>query len=163
MIHVLSQEAFDDKMVELGLDDSNVENYPNSLFVSIIGTKDSLDEYLHEEGTKHYFQASHTNVINLDFDDVDEDTEYKGVNFKAMSASQSDKLAKFLDDNISHDDDMEIYIHCRAGISRSRAVAEYIARHYQVLYDEDERKSFYSHLNHGVLRRLERSYRISIV
>ena len=47
MIHVLSQDAFDDKMVELGLDDSNVENYPNSLFVSIIGTKDSLDEYLH--------------------------------------------------------------------------------------------------------------------
>lgn len=162
MIHVLSQDAFDDKMVELGLDDSNVENYPNSLFVSIIGTKGSLDEYLHEEDTKHYFQANHTNVINLDFDDVDEDTEYNGVNFKAMSTSQSDKLAKFLDDNISHDNDMEIYIHCRAGISRSRAVAEYIARHYQVSYDEDERKSFYSHLNHGVLRKLERSYRISI-
>ena len=95
MIHVLSKDAFDDKMVELGLDDSNVENYPNSLFVSIIGTNDSLDEYLHEEDTKHYFQANHTNVINLDFDDVDENTEYKGVNFKAMPTSQSDKLAKF--------------------------------------------------------------------
>ena len=159
MIHVLSQRAFDKEMRELDLDDSNVDSETNSLFISIIGAKESLDSYLHESETKHYFNDDHHNVINLDFDDVDEDTKYNGIEFKSISSEQCEMLVEFISRNVKRDGNVDIYIHCRAGISRSRAVAEYIARHYQIGYDDKERKLFYNYLNHGVLRKLERAYR----
>lgn len=154
MIDVLSQRDFDDKMKEMGLDDSNVEQMNDSAFISIIGTKECLDNYLHEGATEHFFKSDHDNVINLDFDDVDSDCEHEGVHFSGISKEQAMRLVIFID-RASTLNCKDVYVHCRAGISRSRAVAEYIARHYSMHYDGQERKLSYNHLNHGVLRRLE--------
>lgn len=154
MIEVLSHSKFDDKMKEMHLDDSNVESLKDYAFISIIGTKECLEKYLHEANTEHFFKSNHDNVINLDFDDVDSDCTHEDVHFRCISKEQALELVNFID-VIAASNCKNIYIHCRAGISRSRAVAEYIARHYSIQYDGSERKLSYNHLNHGVLRRLE--------
>jgi protein-tyrosine phosphatase len=112
-IEVLSQNLFDEKMKELGLDDNNVED-TNLAFVSIIGTPDCLKYYLDEEDTKHYFK-DHPNVINLDFDDITYDEiDWKGHKIKGLSMEQAQKLFEFIENN----KDKDFYIHCRAGMSR---------------------------------------------
>lgn len=158
MIEVLSHSKFEDKMKEMHLDDSNVESLKDSAFISIIGTKECLEKYLHEASTRHFFKSNHDNVINLDFDDVDCDGMHEDVQFKCISKEQALALVNFID-RIAAQNRKNVYIHCRAGISRSRAVAEYIARHYSIQYDGSERKLSYYRLNNGVLRRLEMARR----
>ena len=69
-INVLSHKAFDNTMRDFNINDTNVDNKTDLAFISIIGTEECLKYYLHEEDTKHYFNNEHTNVLNLDFDDI---------------------------------------------------------------------------------------------
>ena len=157
-IEVLSHYLFDDKMKEMGLNDNNLEN-TNMAFISIIGTEECLKYYLNEGNTKHYF-VEHTNVLNLDFDDIDTDVIYHGHHFKTMTMEQAEKSVDFIEEMINNGVD-EIKIHCRAGYSRSRAVGEFIYRYcmengVDVVYED--RNEYTTMLNYGVLNRLNHAY-----
>lgn len=157
-IKVLSHYLFDEDMKQMGLNDTNVENF-NKAFISIIGTPECLKYYLDEGDTKHYFE-SHNNVLNLDFDDISTDVMYNGHRFKTMSMEQAEKTVEFIEEMVDRDVD-EIKIHCRAGYSRSRAVAEFIYRYCNengIEVEYEDRNDYTTMLNQGVLRRLNHAY-----
>ena len=158
-LEVLSHFNFDDKMKEMGLNDDNVEG-SNMAFISIIGTPECLTYYLDEGDTKHYFK-DHDNVLNLDFDDIRTDVIYDGHHFKTMTMEQAEKVVDFIDKIFDDGNTTYIMIHCRAGMSRSRAFGEFIYRRCRekgVDVDYDDRNDYTTMLNYGVLRRLEHAY-----
>lgn len=154
----LSHRDFDNRMMSIGLNDDNVDSDKDKAFISIIGTEECLKHYLNEEDTTHYFSDGHENVLNLEFDDLDRNFVYHGHQFKAMSEKQAERTIDFIEDNIGVS---EYYVHCRAGISRSRACCEMIARILEdngITVNYPERDEFYSSLNSGVLMILSRAY-----
>ena len=157
-IEVLSHFLFDEKMKELGLNDDNVEG-KNMAFISIIGTPECLKYYLDEEKTTHYFK-DRENVLNLDFDDIGEDVEYNGHLFKAMTMKQAEDAVEFIE-KVVNDNIDEMYIHCRAGYSRSRAFGEWVYRYckeHNIDVEYEDRNDYTTMLNQGVLRRLNHAY-----
>ena len=157
-IIVLSHYLFDWKMSELGLNDDNVESC-NNAFISIIGTPECLEYYLDEGDTKHYF-GEHPNVLNLDFDDIEDDVMYNGHHFKAMRMWQAEEAVDFIEEQIRKNVDT-IFIHCRAGFSRSRGFGEFIYRYckeHNIELEYSDRDDYTTMLNSGVLRRLNHAY-----
>jgi len=151
-IKIFSHEAFDEYCVNNGINDDNVEKLDNKAFISIIGTKDIIEKYLDEPDTQHYFRTNHTNVLNLEFDDVSEDIEFKGIKARAITPEQCKEVLEFVDGNIGKD----FYIHCRAGVSRSRAVGRFIKECYPKFY-EDNLDVFWT-ANIAVLIGLKRAF-----
>ncbi len=158
-ITVLCQNKFDERMKECGIDDSNVDDIKFASFISIIGTKECLKYYLDEEDTTHYFNDSHENVLNLDFDDIGENVEYEGHIFKTMTMKQAEQAVDFIEEMLSKGKS-DFFIHCRAGKSRSRAFAEFIYRMYFETFsiDYSEREAYLQLTNQGILRRLQHAY-----
>lgn len=157
-LKVLSHYLFDRDMEKMGLNDENVEN-SNMAFISIIGTKECLIYYLDEGKTKHFFK-NHKNVLNLDFDDIDSDVIYNGHHFKSMTMEQAEMTVDFIEEVVNKGVD-EIICHCRAGMSRSRAMAEFIYRYcieHDIDVEYEDRNDYTTMLNSGVLRRLNHAY-----
>ena len=157
-ITVLSQFNFDERMKKMGLSDDNVEEQ-NSAFISIIGTPECLNYYLDEGNTKHYF-GDHPNVLNLEFDDIEDDVLYNGHHFKTMSMEQAENAVNFIEKIIEKNVD-DIFIHCRAGFSRSRAFGEFIYRYckeHDIPLEYEDRDDYTTMYNSGVLRRLDHAY-----
>ena len=157
-IEVLSHYLFDEKMKDMNLNDDNVE-YTNIAFISIIGTTECLKYYLEEENTKHYF-GNHRNVLNLEFDDISEDVLYNGHHFKTMRMEQAEMAINFIEENIENGVESFI-IHCRAGMSRSRAFGEFIYRYCKengIDVDYSDRNDYTTMLNAGALTRLNHAY-----
>ena len=157
-IIVLSHYLFDEQMKKLGLNDDNVEK-ENKAFISIIGTPECLNYYLDEGDTKHYFK-DHPNVLNLDFDDIGDDVMYNGHHFKTITMEQAEKAIDFIENVVKSYPD-EIFLHCRAGMSRSRAIAEFIYRYckeHDIEADYHDRNDYTTMCNHGVLKRLNHAY-----
>lgn len=156
---VLSQYLFDRKMMEFGLNDENV-NKSNMAFISIIGTPECLNYYLDEGDTKHYF-IDHDNVLNLEFDDIGDDVMYNGHHFKTINMNQAEQAVDFIEKVLKCNVEC-IYIHCRAGMSRSRAFGEFIYRYCKendISLDYEDRNDYTTMLNYGVLNRLEHAYK----
>ena len=157
-LKVLSHYLFDEDMKEMNLSDNNVEDV-NMAFISIIGTEECLKYYLNESNTRHYFK-DHPNVLNLDFDDISTDVNYDGHIFRTMSMEQAEKTVDFIE-KIIHSGVECIEGHCRAGMSRSRAIFEFI---YRLCNDKgieveyEDRNNYTTILNQGVLRRLNHAY-----
>ena len=154
---VLSHYLFDRKMEELELNDNNVED-TNNAYISIIGTSNCI-RYWIQEDDKHFFE-DHPNVLNLDFDDISDNVLYNGHLFQCMSMNQAESLVNFVEKYINEGVDT-IYIHCRAGMSRSRAVGEFIYRYckdHDIEIEYSDRDDYTTVLNHGVLRRLNHAY-----
>ena len=63
----------------------------------------------------------YTGIVWLYFDDIE--TEVPGVSFTKEHAKQIIDVVEF-------HPDIDIYVHCFAGLSRSQAVAHFIARHF---------------------------------
>jgi len=157
-ITVLPQNLFDKYMADNNINDSNVEDIDDSMFISIIGTRECIKYYLEEDGTKHWFSSDHKNVINLEFDDLSNDIEWHGHKFKAISSKQAMDLFEFIEKNIN-DGRRNVFIHCRAGISRSQAVACFIVNMYKEYYvDYDTQNLLPYYANKGVLRALMGEY-----
>ena len=152
IITVLSHQRFDEKMEEMGVNDSNVETFEDYAFISIIGTDECLKWYLHEEGTKHWFKEEHDNVLNLEFDDLENDIEYFGHTFKAMSEEQAEKTFHFIERNLGRN----FIIHCRAGMSRSQGVAFFIKDTYNDWFKEEQPSMNRDFANKGVIRKLNK-------
>ncbi|MDR0926656.1 MAG: hypothetical protein LBO69_02685 [Ignavibacteria bacterium] len=137
-IMVCSIKVFQTLMEENGLDDSNVEVFDTTAFVSIVShAKKSIGEmyFRHGVGDVHYFKENHANVINLDIDDVEADFEDAATVYKAITAEQADDLVSFIKNN-EHKD---FVIHCHAGISRSGGVALFLFDHFDWVDREDFR------------------------
>lgn len=159
-IECLSHKGFDNKMMDMGITDANVDTMSDKTFISIIGTEPCLKYYLNEEDTKHYFSGEHNNVLNLEFDDLDADIVYNGHTFKAMTMEQAEKAVDFIESSIRNGV-TEYYVHCRAGISRSRAFCEAISRMLEdneATFEYADRERFARRVNSGVLRRLSHAY-----
>jgi hypothetical protein len=157
-LKVLSHFLFDEEMKKMGLNDENVED-TNFAFISIIGTPECLNYYLDEGDTKHYFKGHH-NVLNLDFDDISEDVLYNGHLFKTITMEQAENTVDFIE-RIVETKAEEIFIHCRAGMSRSRAFAEFIYRfcmEHNIPVEYNDRNDYTTMYNHGVLSRLNHAY-----
>ena len=157
-IKVLSHYLFNEEMKKLGLDDDNVEN-TNIGLISIIGTPECIKYWIMEDD-KHYFK-DHTNVLNLDFDDIDGcDIIYNGHHFKTMRIEQAEKTVDFIESMIENGVET-IICHCKAGLSRSRAVAEFIYRYCKendIDVEYEDREDYVLILNHFVLRALNHAY-----
>ena len=98
MIKVYSQIDFNNVMKSNGIDDSNVENEKDSIFISITNRNGEIE---------HWFKENHKNVINLDFDDTSSDNE----ELRTISDKQAESLMFFIDDNLSKSkDDIDVYI-----------------------------------------------------
>lgn len=137
-ISVFSHCDFDTKMYNLGLNDDNVEDCKeHNAFISIIGTPNCQKYYL-EEDEYHWFKQNHDNVLNLEFDDIGEEFfTYKGVNIKGLTDGQAERIVDFIEKNIGKN----FYIHCRAGKSRSIAIARYLLDIYGEDYGYNEKES----------------------
>lgn len=157
-VTVLSQFNFDERMKKMGLSDDNVEEQ-NAAFISIIGTTECLSYYLDEGDTKHYF-GDHPNVLNLEFDDIEDDVLYNGHHFKTMRMEQAEKAVDFIENIVEKNVD-DIFIHCRAGMSRSRAFGEFIYRYckeHEIPLEYEDRDDYTTMYNSGVMRRLNHAY-----
>ena len=133
---IMSQKEFDEFCKSNGWSDSNVAKIHNMAFISIIGTKECLKYYLNEEETQHFFKKNHRNVLNLEFDDLTKDLNWKGHIFKAMTDKQAEKCIKFIEKNRGK----TIYVHCRAGVSRSQAFFRFIVDFYEEYCEDCGRK-----------------------
>lgn len=120
-IIVLSHQDFNDLCKSNSWSDDNIESLSNLAFISIVGTPE-VTEALSIKMTKHWFKEDHSNVLNLDFDDVSEDDVIRGIHVKAISPEDSKRTVEFIERN----KDRSFYIHCLAGVSRSRGIAKFI-------------------------------------
>jgi hypothetical protein len=106
-----------------GITDENVEkDWPNQAFVQIHGevAMPTGDEGFH-------FKEPHSNVTTCIFDDTLTDFEYDLIGggtawARTITDEQAKELAGFIHRNI----DKSFLIHCRAGVSRSGAVAVFV-------------------------------------
>ena len=155
---VLSHYLFDERMKEMGLDDNNVED-TNMAFISIIGTKECI-EYWIQEDDKHYFK-DHPNVLNLDFDDISDVVIYNGHRFRGMNLEEAEKTVNFIEEYLNNGSVDTIYIHCKAGMSRSRAIGEFIYRYCKennIELEYADRDNYTTIFNQGVMNRLNHAY-----
>jgi len=159
-IEVLSHKLFEERCLADGLNDNNVDAC-DTAFIDIIGTDECLKYYLNEGDTKHYFSQGHDNVMNLEFDDLTTNVLYDGHIFKAMTIFQAEVLLDFIERNMNNCNITKFRICCRAGISRSRAVGEFIYRYCVdngILVNYNEREQYVTLYNVYILSLLNNVY-----
>ena len=159
-IEVMPHKIFEECCLNDGLNDDNVEQC-NTAFIDIIGTEECLRYYLKEDDTRHYFLQTHDNVMNLEFDDLTTDMLYDGHVFKTMTIFQAEVLLGFIERNIKNGNIVKFRICCRAGISRSRAVGEFIYRYCVdngILVNYNEREEYVTSYNVHILSLLNNVY-----
>ncbi len=111
------QEEFDEKFKDHGLPDG-------ACAISIIGTPDVLREYLEEPDTTHALPDG-PRVLNLEFDDIGREFyERNGLKAYGITDSQAAEVVRFLERAVQ--EGLDIYVHCRAGQSRSQAIVRYV-------------------------------------
>lgn len=154
-IYVFSHDEFDILCKNMGWDDSNVESLNDYAFISIVGTEACRKEYLQDE-TSHWFKNEHSNVLNLEFDDLEKDLTWHGFEFKAMTEDDAKKSLEFIEQNIGKN----FYIHCKAGASRSQGFFRAIVDLFNDVYKEDCGRNDNPCLtpNNHVVRLLKRAF-----
>lgn len=103
----------------------------NTAVISIIETQQCQDYYKRKESHPlDPLLAPDENIFNAVFDDINTETlSYKGYTFEGLLEDQAQELALFIDRQVNEGRD--IYVHCRAGKSRSQGVVDYIKTVYQ--------------------------------
>ena len=74
--------------------------------------------------------------------------------------AQAERTVDFIEDMVSKGVET-IYLHCKAGYSRSRAVGEFVYRYCKekdIDVEYTDRLEYMAHLSDGVLRRLNHAY-----
>ena len=126
-VHILAKREFDGLMKQNKITDENVEKFNSIYFISLIDNHN-------REG--HYFKENHENVMNMRFDDVENDggpaflmkddpdiDAFEEDKVKAFSEKQAKDLYEFIK---MHRDKETCIVHCMAGISRSGAVGSFV-------------------------------------
>ena len=129
-VFVFNHHMFDKYCEDNSITDDNVEEHNDEAFISIIGTPEIMEYYL-QDSTGHWFQKEHPNVLNLEFDDVTTDNvfdhrngygELMSLHAFTMSEKQAEKCVDFIESNLGKN----FRIHCKAGRSRSAAIARFL-------------------------------------
>jgi predicted protein tyrosine phosphatase len=97
---------------------SSKQTKDDHAFISIYGTE------WEEQPPPKINQSIWMDGIQLMFDDVDSD--YSPKNMKSISNKQSDIIVEFVRRIHEHPSDIDLIIHCFAGISRSAGVGKFI-------------------------------------
>jgi len=152
-IIVYNKRMFDDLMLINNISDDNVEDRSTIMFISITDT-DKFDE-----SRIPYFKSNHSNVLNLSFDDCENDgdpspTQYIGT--KSFSEEQAKEVYDFIKNN---EDKETFIIHCMAGISRSGGVGLFINDYFNQDYNVFMNKNPYVRPNAKVSRLLNNLHR----
>lgn len=134
--YVFSERLFNKYMLDNGITDSNI---PQSAAIVSIGEPDTSD---------HYFKNAQ-NVLNIDLWDVN---GYDIEGIKGCTDEQANIIYNFLTENIGK----TFYIHCRAGVSRSQAVAEFLRDCYD--YEIERVTTYEGHANVHILSLLKRQH-----
>ena len=133
IIRIYPQLEFDEMMEKMGLNDENIENETDLAIISICGCKDAIAFW--GDTDEHWFKQNHSNVLNLDFDDVYEenidytvnaDGEEKIYHFNGMKMEQAREAIKFIEANLGKN----FIVHCRAGQSRSQGFFRFMVNNY---------------------------------
>jgi predicted protein tyrosine phosphatase len=125
-IHVRSQFSFDKIVKENDLNDDNVELLKDTAFISIISAN-AYGDSMQGMYDQHWFRKNHDNVLNLEFDDVEDDATSIGKNkYKVFSKEQAREVVEFIDRN----ENKTFLIHCLAGVSRSGAIGLFLYDYY---------------------------------
>ena len=124
-------------------------------FISICETKDCAI-YNQEEDNTHYLPSSE-NVLNLEFDDIEQDIVQECYHFYTISNEQANQIYLFIKKHL----DKHIICHCRAGHSRSIGVVKYIFDTYPDYYEYCEVNALNPIVtpNYDVVTKLKRQYR----
>ena len=125
LINRHSKDSFIREMSLRKINDTTVDQVIGEFFICLNAT-----------GWKHaepFFKKPHPTVINLYFDDVEQDgpkeiqwfnNKTKTIEAKAITIEQAIELKKFIE-NIP--DKSTVHVHCAKGLSRSAAVEVYIS------------------------------------
>ena len=85
-----------------------------------------------KERTNYITYSKYTAVHWVFFDDIDHvPFTHSGI----ITVKQAENVIDFLDYQFAHKNFEKVLVHCQAGISRSQAIALFIAKYY--LHDED--------------------------
>ena len=158
-VYVYNYFRFNELCAKNGWDDNNIPS--DKAFISICCTDECIKGYLAardpDAEDEHWFKKDHNNVINLNFDDIIQDemvsnTTEGTFTYRCISKEDAARLYKFIESNIGHD----FIIHCRAGKSRSQAIARFICDHYNYENGRLDNPCLYPNVN--VLAKLNRCY-----
>ena len=127
-LYCFSRKNFNLYMDECKWDDNTLPE--NAAVISICCTEPVKQNFVHERydglNDVHRFNDK-TNVLNLDFDDINEEVRVcDGFNAINITKEQADRAVDFIESN----KDKDFYIHCNAGKSRSQAFIKYIKEQY---------------------------------
>lgn len=138
-IWVLPKVEFKSIMDNNNINEENVDEFVKYAFICI---NDSTGNFYH----KPIFNDGHHNVLNLEFDDVITECEYK-----EFTKEHAKQVIEFINNNKTVNSFM---IHCAAGISRSGAIGQFILDYFSG--DKDFFKKTNRHIlpNGKVLRLL---------
>lgn len=128
-----SKRDFENYCREHGFNDANP---PKDFAVVSICCNPEVATRVLRDGDPHYFKENHENVLNVEFDDITRDVEYfemrddgdhsEPLVARGITRETAEEIVKFID---AHKE-MDIMVHCRAGKSRSQAVARYVLDFY---------------------------------
>ena len=128
---VYPHKIFDSYMAKSKWNDDHVPQ--NAAIISICCQPEIKKKYLEEhkhETDEHWFKKNHSNVLNIEFDDITEEkhvTEKYGTAY-GMSDADASKIIEFIEEN----KDKEFWIlHCRSGKSRSVATGMFIQKYFK--------------------------------
>ena len=146
------------KVIVCGRDEfpEQVKRKPGWAYISISATPECAEFWLGDKSESEHHLPSGPDVLNLEFDDLEEDRTYKGHTFKAITQEQAEEIFMFVEDHL----DKDILIHCRACKSRSQGVFRYILDTYPDYYEECEENKINPCLtpNIEVVRKCKRAY-----
>lgn len=116
-----SKQEFINLATSKNINDSNVDQLVDEYFICIepSGGPDVIG----------HFVTPHRNVVSVYFDDVAEDSKKWGEDVKywfeakAMTPADATKLSNFIK---TFSPDSQVHVYCTKGISRSKAVADFI-------------------------------------
>lgn len=136
-VYVFSHREFDETMQKNGLTSNNVGERYDDAFISINSTDGVQADYF-EKPQIHYFDGKSDNVLNMEFDDIENDQlEHEGVLFYGITKIQAKRIVDFIENHKGKN----FYIHCKAGKSRSQGVCRYILDMYGEKFGYDEDRS----------------------
>lgn len=157
-VYVLDKKSFDTLMKTNGINDSTVESFKKTFFISIVDpiTNDSVTCGTKESSTS-YFKNDHDNVLRLSFHDVDNpDILKKYPDVVMFSDDDARKIIEFLKKiHIKGVEDYTIIIHCIAGISRSAAVGTFAVDYLGLDYNDFKSINKYLSPNTYVMKKLK--------
>ena len=118
-VYVLSKRMFNEFLNYNNINESTIDDLNKYMFISINDRSESF------WGMK-FFENEHSNLLTLQFDDVEEDGKNSPTNkngkTKAFSIEDGKKVIEFLDRN---KECTKLFVHCAAGISRSGAIGQF--------------------------------------